>query len=189
MVRRLQELILQSALGFDNSTAPQKGDLKLEKIVSGDYTPTAGTVYKVSVKNKATNKYYDKDGKESTSQVYIEVPANGEVTIKDLPIGDYTVAENETDAAKAGYALTVTGTGDVKVTKDTTTTATVTNTYTQDKGSLTVAKAVVGYDFGAAGKNFTIYVTDANGKYVKEDGSITATKTGSACGKRKRNDQ
>ena len=36
-----------SALGFDNSTAPQKGDLKLEKIVSGDYTPTAGTVYKV----------------------------------------------------------------------------------------------------------------------------------------------
>ncbi|RHV10511.1 hypothetical protein DXB77_10465, partial [Clostridium sp. OM05-9] len=167
-----------SALGFDNSTAPQKGDLKLEKIVSGDYTPTAGTVYKVSVKNKATNKYYDKDGKESTSQVYIEVPANGEVTIKDLPIGDYTVAENETDAAKAGYALTVTGTGDVKVTKDTTTTATVTNTYTQDKGSLTVAKAVVGYDFGAAGKNFTIYVTDANGKYVKEDGSITATKTG-----------
>ncbi|MBC5661286.1 hypothetical protein H8S09_00005, partial [Coprococcus sp. NSJ-10] len=166
------------ALGFDNSTAPKKGDLKLEKVVSGAYTPDAGTTYKISVKNKTTNKYYDKDGKESATQVYIEVPADGSVTIKDLPVGDYTVAENETDAAKAGYALRVTGTGNVKVTKDTTTTATVTNTYTQDKGSLTVAKAVVGYDFGAAGKNFTIYVTDANGKYVKEDGSITATKTG-----------
>lgn len=99
------------ALGFDNSTAPKKGDLKLEKVVSGAYTPDAGTTYKISVKNKTTNKYYDKDGKESAAQVYIEVPADGSVTIKDLPVGDYTVAENETDAAKAGYALTVTGTG------------------------------------------------------------------------------
>ena len=52
------------ALGFDNSTAPKKGDLKLEKVVSGAYTPDAGTTYKISVKNKTTNKYYDKDGKE-----------------------------------------------------------------------------------------------------------------------------
>ena len=86
------------ALGFDNSTAPKKGNLKLEKVVSGAYTPAAGTTYKISVKNKTTNKYYDKDGKESAAQVYIEVPADGSVTIKDLPVGTYIVAEDKTDA-------------------------------------------------------------------------------------------
>ncbi len=51
-----------------------------------------------------------------------------------------------------------------------TATATVTNTYTQDKGSLTVAKAVAGYTFDAS-KTFTIYVTNASGEYVLADGS------------------
>ncbi|WP_207665166.1 hypothetical protein, partial [Clostridium sp. OM05-9] len=69
------------------------------------------------------------------------------------------------------------GEGNVTVTKDATATVTVTNTYTEDKGSLTVAKAVAGYTFDTS-KTFMIYVTNASGEYVLADGSISATKTG-----------
>ena len=86
------------------------------------------------------------------------MPANGSVTINDIPVGTYNVSEEQTGTAVANYGLAVSGEGNVTVTKDTTATATVTNIYTQDKGSLTVAKAVAGYTFDA-NKTFTIYVT------------------------------
>ncbi|MCB5505755.1 DUF5979 domain-containing protein, partial [Coprococcus eutactus] len=114
----------------------------------------------------------------SATKTGISVPANGSVTINDIPVGIYSISEERTGTAVANYGLAVSGEGNVTVTKDATATATVTNTYTQDKGSLTVAKAVAGYDFGAAGKNFTIYVTNASGEYVLTDGSVSATKTG-----------
>ena len=122
--------------------------------------------------------YVHEDGTLTDSKAYIEVPVDGDVTINDIPVGTYNVSEDPTGTAVANYGLAVSGEGNVTVTKDATATATVTNTYTQDKGSLTVAKAVVGYDFGAAGKNFTIYVTNASGEYVLADGSVSATKTG-----------
>ncbi|WP_207665167.1 DUF5979 domain-containing protein, partial [Clostridium sp. OM05-9] len=96
--------------------------------------------------------------------------------INDIPVGTYSVSEELTGTAVSNYGLAVSGEGNVTVTKDATATVTVTNTYTQDRGSLTVEKAVAGYTFDA-NKTFTIYVTNASGEYVLADGSISATKT------------
>ena len=65
------------------------------------------------------------------------------VTWNNLPIGTYTVVEDETDAAIAGYMLAVTyDKTEVTVSRDNTATATVTNTYTEQPGSLKLTKAV-----------------------------------------------
>ena len=81
--------------------------------------------------------------------------------IEDLVPGKYTVTENKTDAAIDGYDLEVTGDGEVKVEGNSTAIITVTNTYTQQKGKLTVAKALgtgapdaakeIEYDFTVTG--------------------------------------
>ncbi|RHS50612.1 hypothetical protein DW959_14030, partial [Clostridium sp. AM46-21] len=159
-----------------NTYTQDKGSLTVAKAVAG-YTFDASKTFMIYVTN-ASGEYVLADGSISATKTGISVPANGNVTINDIPVGTYNVSEEQTGTAVANYGLAVSGEGNVTVTKDATATATVTNTYTQDKGSLTVAKAVVGYDFGAAGKNFTIYVTNASGEYVLADGSISATKTG-----------
>ncbi|RHP94601.1 MULTISPECIES: Cna B-type domain-containing protein, partial [unclassified Clostridium] len=159
-----------------NTYTQDKGSLTVAKAVVGYDFGAAGKNFTIYVTN-ASGEYVLADGSISATKTGISVPANGNVTINDIPVGTYNVSEEQTGTAVANYGLAVSGEGNVTVTKDATATATVTNTYTQDKGSLTVAKAVAGYTFDSS-KTFMIYVTNASGEYVKEDGSITATKTG-----------
>jgi len=156
-----------------NTYTQDKGSLTISKKVEG-YTFAAGKTFDVTVTN-AAGKYVSADGAFSDTKVTIAVPANGNITIKDIPVGTYTVSEDKTGAAVTNYGLVVSGEGDVTVTKDTTATAAITNTYTQDKGSLTISKKVEGYTF-ASGKTFDVTVTNAAGKYVSADGAFSDTK-------------
>ena len=159
-----------------NTYTEDKGSLTVAKAVVGYDFGVAGKNFTIYVTN-ASGEYVLADGSVSATKTGISVPANGSVTINDIPVGIYNVSEEQTGTAVANYGLAVSGEGNVTVTKDATATATVTNTYTQDKGSLTVAKAVAGYTFDSS-KTFMIYVTNASGEYVLADGSISATKTG-----------
>ena len=121
----------------------------------------AGKKVRIYVQNVDNGQYVHEDGTLTDSKAYIEVPVDGDVTINDIPVGTYNVSEDPTGTAVPNYGLAVTGEGDVTVTKDATATATVTNTYTQDKGSLTVAKKVVGTT-AMAGKKVRIYVQNVD---------------------------
>ena len=53
------------------------------------------------------------------------MPANGSVTINDIPVGTYTVSEEANGTAVKDYGLAVSGEGNVTVTKDATATPAV----------------------------------------------------------------
>ena len=84
---------------------------------------------------------------DATTGAYTASLKHGEkLDIAKLPTGKYTISENQTEGTGAGYKywdLTVTGDGEVNVTKDGTNAFTVTNTYTREnmeKVTLTLNK-------------------------------------------------
>ena len=115
---------------------PELGSLKIIKAIAGE-APTATTDAKpYSFRVEGPNNY---------SEVHTVTGASY-TTIPNLPIGNYTVTEINTDSTAKidGYTLTVDGNGTASVTKGNTAEITITNTYTQDKGSLKITKAIAG---------------------------------------------
>ena len=112
----------------------------MAKAVVGYDFGAAGKNFTIYVTN-ASGEYVLADGSISATKTGISVPANGSVTINDIPVGTYNVSEDPTGTAITNYDLVVSGEGDVNVTKDTVVNATVTNTYTYLTTSVTVKKA------------------------------------------------
>lgn len=107
-----------------------KGKLSISKKVTG--ADAEGKTFKFTVQG-TDGKYYSKDGAASDTETVVEVKPEETVTVKDLPVGEYTVSEKTEEAGIDGYGLTVTGTRKVTVAKGETATAIVTNTYTKTK--------------------------------------------------------
>ena len=104
----------------------------------------------------------------------VTIEGAGSETLTDLVPGSYTVTENLTDAAIDGYDLEVTGGGEVTVEVNEVAGTTVTNTYTKQKGSLTITKALGdNAPEAAASKSYTFTITGPN-KYSKEVAIIGA---------------
>ena len=97
------------------------------------------------VKN-ANGKWIKADGSTSDTKVELEVTAGATgLTISNLPLGKYTITENEADAAVTGTTLEVTGDKEATITRtQLNPTATITNTYTDKKGSLKIVKTKAG---------------------------------------------
>ncbi len=135
-----------------NSYTQKKGSVVLKKATTatnadGTANPglTAGRSYRFTLQHQGTGTYYDKDGAASSTPVTIEVPANGQVSVTSIPVGEYTVAEERSSAVIGNYTLTVEGEGGVTVTEDgvgTPAEKTITNRYTQDTGSLKLSKKI-----------------------------------------------
>ncbi|MBR6254511.1 MAG: Cna B-type domain-containing protein, partial [Clostridiales bacterium] len=90
----------------------------------------------------------------------VTIEGAGSETLTDLIPGTYTVTENLTDVAIDGYDLEVTGGGKVSVVGNAIAKTTVTNTYTKQKGSLTITKALgANAPDGASSKTYTFTVT------------------------------
>ena len=161
-------------VALTNAYTQDKGSLKITKAVEGRPAEPAKTSYKVTVKN-AAGKYIKADGTESTEEVKLDVSVANGLQIDNLPVGEYTVTEDKTDANLPGYGLNVTGEGKVTVVKAgegvTPATAALTNTYTQDKGSLKITKAVEGRPAEPAKTSYKVTVKNAAGKYIKADGT------------------
>lgn len=98
----------------------QEGNLKLTKISNGHDTPT-----------DAEFTVTGPDGYSHTVK-YSELK-DGTITLDDLPVGTYTVAESNADVE--GYTLTVDGEGSVKIEKDAVAEIKLVNSYKPNEGT------------------------------------------------------
>ena len=147
-----------------NTYSKDKGNLSISKKVTG--ADAKEKTFKFTV-HGADGKYYSKDGAASDTETVVEVKPEETVTVKDLPVGEYTVSEKTEEAGIDGYGLTVTGTGKVTVAKGETATAIVTNTYTKTKDvSVKVSKVDATNQKELEGAH--IQVIDEHGKIVDE---------------------
>ena len=113
-----------------NTYVEQKGYLNITKAL-GEGAPddASSKIYSFTV-----------TGPDNYSNT-VEIKAGESQTIGDLKPGKYTVTENLTGTAIDGYDLEVTGGGEVTVVGNSTAKTTITNTYTKQKGSLTITKS------------------------------------------------
>ena len=131
----LQETVTCSNTSSDDTD--DKGNLSISKYVVG--ADTGERTFKFTVQGP-DGKYYSKDGSASDTETVVEVKAEETVTIKDLPVGEYTVNEKTEEAGISGYGLAVTGTGKVTIRKDSQAIAAVTNTYTKTSVDVKISK-------------------------------------------------
>ncbi len=135
------------------------GSLKITKTVVG--APTDADLSGLSFTITGPDGY-------SETVTYADF-GNGAYTLDNLPVGEYTVTEDEASAAVTNYTLVVTGSGSTaEVEKGGTAEVAITNTYTQDVGSLTITKTVVGApaDADLSGLSFTITGPDGYSETV-----------------------
>ncbi|SER12532.1 pilin isopeptide linkage domain-containing protein, partial [Lachnospiraceae bacterium NE2001] len=118
----------------------QAGKLEINKTVDGGVNKTE---FNITVKNSG-GKFINAAGEAVESDPGLKVTVGTPLKITNLPIGDYTIDEDETAAEVGGYGLSVSGTGRATVTKNTTTDVTINNTYTKDVGKLIITKTVSG---------------------------------------------
>ena len=169
----------------DYTRKPATGSLKLKKTISAPSGYTTTKTFNFYVKGES-GKWYDKDGKPSDTEVYVTVPANGEVTISGLPLQKYDVTEADATAtAETGYvydkANSTTAKRAVEVTATAIATAELINKYvvkTPDTGSLTLKKTVSGPSGSTTTNNFTFYVKGEDGKWYDKNGDPSTTQVG-----------
>ena len=167
----------------DYTRKPATGSLKLKKTISAPSGYTTTKTFNFYVKGES-GKWYDKDGKPSDTEVYVTVPANGEVTISGLPLQKYDVTEADATAtAETGYvydkANSTTEKRAVEVTATAIATAELINKYvvkTPDLGDLTLKKTVSGPAGCTTTTKFTFYVKGEDGKWYGADGKPSADK-------------
>ena len=153
-----------STVTLENMFIKDVGSLKITKALGANAPEGA-----------ASKKYtFTVTGPDNFSKT-VTIEGAGSETLTDLVPGSYTVTENLTDAAIDGYDLEVTGGGEVTVEVNEVAGTTVTNTYTKQKGSLTITKALgANAPEAAASKSYTFTITGPN-NYSKEVAVIGAS--------------
>ena len=153
-----------------NTYVLQKGYLKITKVLGANAPDGASSkTYTFTV-----------TGPDNYSDT-VEIKAGESKTITNLIPGTYTVTEDLKGAAIDGYDLEVTGGGEVSVVGNATAKTTVTNTYTKQKGSLTITKALgTNAPQGASSKKYSFTVTgpDNFSQTVTIEGAGSETLTG-----------
>ena len=153
-----------STVTLENMFIKDVGALKITKALGANAPDGA-----------ASKKYtFTVTGPDNFSKT-VTIEGAGSETLTDLVPGSYTVTENLTDAAIDGYDLEVTGGGEVTVEVNEVAGTTVTNTYTKQKGSLTITKALgANAPESAKTKSYTFTITGPN-NYSKEVAVIGAS--------------
>lgn len=143
-------------------TAARPGELTITKEIRGnapaDVTAAKTYTFIVTGPDKVKGKTCDGVSFDANGRATVSVTGTGSVRIKDLPVGDYTVAEDVTGAALEGYSMAVTGGGALTLTDTHGAAITITNTYAES-GSLVITKMVEGDVPEASGKAYTFTVT------------------------------
>ena len=145
-----------------NAYTQDVGSLKLKKILAAEAPEEASTkAYKFTVKLKDAEheKYVQEDGSLSETEYQFTITGAGEISIEDIPVGDYVVEEDQESAELGGYTLQVSDAVNVTVEKDKEASAEITNTYTREEGSLKVSKNVKSDDKNDKTKAFKFKVT------------------------------
>ena len=152
-----------STVTLENMFIKDVGALKITKALGANAPDGA-----------ASKKYtFTVTGPDNFSKT-VTIEGAGSETLTDLVPGSYTVTENLTDAAIDGYDLEVTGGGEVTVKVNEVAGTTVTNTYTKQKGSLKITKALgANAPESAKSKSYSFTITGPD-NYSKEVAVIGA---------------
>ena len=140
--------------------------------IDGDTEGCNATEFTFYVKGE-DDKWYDKDGKASDTEVGITVPAGGTVTITSIPVQKYTVTEADAaGTAKTGYEVDSSKSTikleNVSVTKGAVTSAELINAYKKlvTKGYIDLTKTISGDVTQEDLDKLTFTVKDSEGKTV-----------------------
>lgn len=118
------------------------GELKVTKSASG-YDGVENKSFSFYVQAEDGSYVQNTEGDLGSRVRYFSLKSGETVTFPNLPVGTYTVVEDERGAKVTGYELTATGGGEVTVTKNASQTAALTNSYEKETGSITVNKTAL----------------------------------------------
>ena len=167
---------------FTNTYTRDLGRFSVTKTVAGDAGDKAPASYTFDYTCKA-------DGKDPMTGT-IDVGKGETKQSKEIPVGYSCSVKEHVDKGQdgtaylEGYTLDVTTGADVTIAKDAVSNIDVTNTYTLNKGTFSVKKAVEGATFTGADNTFTVQYNCTHNSVTLTDeqkaGSLTLTGNGTA---------
>ena len=167
---------------FTNTYTRDTGRFSVTKKVAGDAGAAAPSSYTFDYTCKA-------DGKDPIEGT-IDVGKGETKQSKEIPVGYSCSVKEHVDKGQdgtaylEGYTLDVTTGADVTIAKDAVSNIDVTNTYTLNKGTFSVKKAVEGATFTGADNTFTVQYNCTHNSVTLTDeqkaGSLTLTGNGTA---------
>ena len=167
---------------FTNTYTRDTGRFSVTKKVAGDAGDKAPSTYTFDYTCKA-------DGKDPIEGT-IDVGKGETKQSKEIPVGYSCSVKEHVDKGQdgtaylEGYTLDVTTGADVTIAKDAVSNIDVTNTYTLNKGTFSVKKAVEGATFTGADNTFTVQYNCTHNSVTLTDeqkaGSLTLTGNGTA---------
>ena len=167
---------------FTNTYTRDTGRFSVTKKVAGDAGAAAPSSYTFDYTCKA-------DGKDPIEGT-IDVGKGETKQSKEIPVGYSCSVKEHVDKGQdgtaylEGYTLDVTTGADVTIAKDAVSNIDVTNTYTLNKGTFSVKKAVEGATFTGADNTFTVQYNCTHNSVTLTDeqkaGSLTLAGNGTA---------
>ena len=161
-----------STVSLVNKFTKDLGSLKVSKTATDNNNDAVGGTFKFSVMNSA-GKFLQSDEKTFGEKAYMfEVAAGSSKTFADLPVGAYTVTEDETSVAVEGYTYATSGnttSATETVVKDEIVEAKLVNNYTKDVGTLTVTKTATDNNNEAVAGTFKFTVKNSSNLYLQSD--------------------
>ena len=171
-----------SNIDVTNTYTRDTGRFSVTKKVAGDAGDKAPSTYTFDYTCKA-------DGKDPIEGT-IDVGKGETKQSKEIPVGYSCSVKEHVDEGQdgtaylEGYTLDVTTGAAVTIAKDAVSNIDVTNTYTLNKGTFSVKKAVEGATFTGADNTFTVQYTCTHNSVALTDeqkaGSLTLTGNGTA---------
>lgn len=192
-----------TTVAFTNTYTKATADLTINKKIMVDDEEYKGTdfnnaSYTFTVSGDKLQdgvKYNVGDTEKTVANKTLTATVNGAgtVTIKDLPLGDYTITESEKGTDPAGYKFVETKNSDETVTLTANNAEKTITNYYKKVGSLKIKKTVTGLDTGVTNSNKYKFTVTGPNKYSQtveitgageetltdlELGSYTVTETG-----------
>ena len=151
------EIGKEAEVTLSNVYERDEGSVKVTKLAIG---APEGTAFRIALTD-ADGSYMTQKGEASEEEVWVTLKSGETAEWSDLPVGTYTVVED--DAELDGLTLTVTGTGEVEVVRNAQTGVTVVNNYTDDLGKLTITKTFTGLSEDADTAHLAFEITGPHG--------------------------
>ena len=148
------------------------GTLKVKKTAIDDKNRDVISTFLFSVKNSA-GLYLQADEKTfAATEVFFSIDTSETKEFSNLPVGEYTIAENTDKVNIDGYTFLIDDsdiTASATIAKDGTANAALNNKFTFDVGQLTVIKEAIDNYNNTVDGTFIFSVMNSKGKYLQSD--------------------
>ena len=161
-----------STVTLTNIFTKDVGTLKVKKTAIDDKNRDVISTFLFSVKNSA-GLYLQADEKTfAATEVFFSIDTSEAKEFSNLPVGEYTIAENTDKVNIDGYTFLIDDsdiTASATIAKDGTANAALNNKFTFDVGQLTVIKEAIDNYNNTVDGTFKFSVMNSKGKYLQSD--------------------